>query len=73
MDCKRLNYANFVPCQWALKNAPLAKSSPNRIQLTLLKVGMLIIRNTYRIRSLMSSVCPHHEWFHTVASRLNSL
>lgn len=56
----------------ALEGTPLAKASPNRIRLTLLKIGAVIIRNTRRIRILMSSACPHQELFHTAAYRLNS-
>ena len=56
----------------ALKNTTLAKASPNRIRLTLLKIGAVVIRNTRRIRILMSSACPHQDLFHTVAFRLNS-
>ena len=56
----------------ALANTDLAKASPNRIRLTLLKIGAVIIRNTRRIRILMSSACPHQELFRTAAYRLNS-
>jgi hypothetical protein len=56
----------------ALKDTALAKASPNRIRLTLLKIGAVIIRNTRRIRILMSSACPHQDLFLTVAYRLNS-
>ena len=56
----------------ALKNTALANASPNRIRLTLLKIGAVIIRNTRRIRILMSSACPHQELFRTAAYRLNS-
>jgi hypothetical protein len=56
----------------ALQNTMLAKASPNRIRLTLLKIGAVIIRNTRRIRILMSSACPHQELFRTAAYRLNS-
>ena len=56
----------------ALINTALAKASPNRIRLTLLKIGAVVIRNTRRIRILMSSACPHQELFQTVAFRLNS-
>jgi hypothetical protein len=56
----------------ALKNTALAKASPNRIRLTLLKIGAVVVRNTRRIRLLMSSACPHQDLFRTVAFRLNS-
>ena len=56
----------------ALKNTALAKATPNRIRLTLLKIGAVVIRNTRRIRILLSSACPHQYLFQTVAFRLNS-
>lgn len=56
----------------ALKETALATASPNRIRLTLLKIGAVIIRNTRRIRILMSSACLHQDLFRTVAYRLNS-
>jgi len=56
----------------ALEKTVLAKASPNRIRLTLLKVGAVIIRNTRRIRILMSNACPHQDLFRTIAFRLNS-
>ncbi len=56
----------------ALKNTALAKASPNRIRLTLLRIGAVVIRNTRRIRILMSSAYPHQDLFRTVAFRLNS-
>jgi len=56
----------------ALKNTALAKASPNRIRLTLLKIGAVVMRNTRRVRILMSSACPHQDLFRTVAFRLNS-
>lgn len=39
----------------ALENTVLAKASPNRIRLTLLKIGAVIVRNTRSIGILMSS------------------
>lgn len=56
----------------ALKGTALATASPNRIRLTLLKIGAVIIRNTRRIRILMSSACPHQDLFRTTVFRLNS-
>jgi Transposase DDE domain group 1 len=38
----------------------------------LLKIGAVVIRNTRRIRILLSSACPHQDLFRTVAFRLNS-
>ncbi len=56
----------------ALKNTALAVASPNRIRLTLLRVGAVVLRNTRRIRLLLSSACPHQDLFRTVAWRLDS-
>ncbi len=47
-------------------------ASPNRIRLVLLKVGAVMIRNTRRIRLLMSRSYPHQDLFRTVAWRLDS-
>ena len=56
----------------ALKNTALATASPNRIRLTLLRIGAVVLRNTRRIRLLLSSACPHQDLFRTVAWRLDS-
>ncbi len=56
----------------ALKNTALAVASPNRIRLTLLRIGAVALRNTRRIRLLLSSACPYQELFRTVAWRLDS-
>lgn len=56
----------------ALQQTRLATASPNTIRLTLLKIGAVIIRNTRRIRILLSSACPHQGLFRSVALRLNS-
>ncbi len=44
----------------------------NTLRLTLLKIGAVIIRNTRRIRILLSSACPHQDLFRSVALRLNT-
>ncbi len=41
-------------------------------RLVLLKVGAVVIRNTRRIRLLMSHASPHQDLFRTVALRLDS-
>ena len=56
----------------ALANTALAKASPNRIRLILLKIGAVVIRNTRRIRILMSSACPHQDLFRKVACQLDT-
>lgn len=56
----------------ALQNTRLATASPNTLRLTLLKIGAVVIRNTRRIRLLLSSACPHQDLFRLVARRLNT-
>lgn len=56
----------------ALRNTRLATASPNTLRLTLLKIGAVVIRNTRRIRLLLSSACPHQDLFRLVAQRLNT-
>ncbi|MBR9871447.1 MAG: IS1380 family transposase [Gammaproteobacteria bacterium] len=56
----------------ALQNTSLATAAPNTIRLLLLKIGAVIIRNTRRVRILMSSACPHQDLYRTVALRLNT-
>ena len=56
----------------ALGNTALAVASPNRIRLTLLRIGAVVLRNTRRIRLLLSSACPHQELFRMVAVRLDT-
>jgi len=56
----------------ALKNTLLANASPQRIRLTLLKIGAVILRNTRRIRFMMSSACPYQTLYRQVAHALNS-
>ena len=53
----------------ALEGTVLATTGPNRIRLTLLRTGAVVVRHTRRIRLLLSSTCPHQEeLFHTVAA-----
>ncbi|MAL96176.1 MAG: IS1380 family transposase, partial [Haliea sp.] len=47
-------------------------ASPNTLRLTLLKIGAVILRNTRRIRILLSSACPHQDLFRSIALQLNS-
>jgi hypothetical protein len=56
----------------ALQNTRLATASPHTLRLTLLKIGAVVIRNTRRIRLLLSSACPHQDLFRLVAQRLNT-
>ena len=56
----------------ALGDTDLAHASPDRIRLTLLRIGVVVVRNTRRIRFLLSSTCPHQDLFRAVAWRLDS-
>jgi len=56
----------------SLQNTALEKASPQTLRLTLLKIGAVIIRNTRRIKIMMSSAYPHQDLFRTVALRLNT-
>ena len=56
----------------ALGGTVLATASPNRIRLTLLRVGAVVLRNTRRIRLLLSSACPYQGLFWRVAVRLDT-
>lgn len=56
----------------ALTGTTIARASPQTIRLTLLKIGAVIIRNTRRIKLMMSRACPHQTLFQTVALQLNS-
>ena len=56
----------------ALEGTELAKASPRRIRLVLLKIGATVVRNTRRIRFMMSESYPHQGLFATVAERLDT-
>ena len=55
-----------------LKNTSLERAQVNTIRLQLLKIGAVIIRNTRRIRFLLSSHYPRQTLFMLVARRLQS-
>jgi hypothetical protein len=55
-----------------LKNTSLARAQVNTIRLQLFKIGAVIIRNTRRIRFLLSSHYPRQTLFMLVARRLQS-
>ena len=55
-----------------LRNTELARAQCTTLRLKLLKVGAVIIRNTRRVRFLLSSACPYQDLFRTVATRLNT-
>lgn len=56
----------------ALADTDLARASPNRIRLTVLKIGAVVLRNTRRVRLLMSSAYPHQALFTRIACRLDT-
>ncbi len=53
-----------------LSSTELARSQVNTIRLKLLKIGAVIIRNTRRVRVLLSNNYPHQELFTKVAALL---
>jgi len=54
----------------ALHGTELARAQVGTIRLKLLKIGAVILRNTRRIRFLLSSAYPYQALFLTVAARL---
>ena len=54
----------------ALTGTDLARATCGTIRLKLLKIGAVIIRNTRRVRFLLSSAYPYQYLFRTVAARL---
>jgi len=53
-----------------LYGTQMANARCQSIRLKLLKIGAVIIRNTRRVRLMLSSACPHQQLFITVAARL---
>jgi hypothetical protein len=54
----------------ALKGTELANAYVGTLRLKLLKIGAVILRNTRRVRILLSSAYPHQRLFLQVAARL---
>ena len=54
----------------ALQGTELANAYVGTLRLKLLKVGAIILRNTRRIRFLLSSTCPYQRLFFHAATRL---
>lgn len=54
----------------ALKGTALARAQAGTIRLKLLKIGAVIVRNTRRVRILLSSAYPHRALFLKVTARL---
>jgi len=57
----------------ALKGTELAKAQCHTIRLKLFKIGAIIIRNTRRIKFLLSSACPYQDLFMKISHKLLSL
>ena len=54
----------------ALARTELARACVGTIRLKLLKIGAVIVRNTRRIRLLLSSAYPYKKLFFIAAARL---
>ena len=54
----------------ALAGGELANAHVGTIRLKLLKIGAVVLRNTRRVRLLLSGSCPRQELFHTAAAKL---
>ena len=54
----------------ALKGTELARAQMSTIRLKLLKIGAVMLRNTRRIRFLLSSAYPYQDLFALVVARL---
>jgi len=54
----------------ALQGTELAHAYVGTLRLKLLKIGAVILRNTRRIRFLLSSTCPYQRLFFHVAAKL---
>jgi hypothetical protein len=54
----------------ALHGTELAKAQVSTIRLKLLKIGAVIVKNSRRIRFLLSSAYPYQNLFRLVAQRL---
>ena len=53
-----------------LKGSEHARAQAVTIRLKLFKIGAVIVRNTRRVRFMLSSACPDQDLFHLVAARL---
>ena len=54
----------------ALQGTELARAYVGTVRLKLLKIGAVIVRNTRRVRFLLSSACPDQRLFLHVAAQL---
>jgi hypothetical protein len=53
-----------------LSGSEYARAQAGTIRLKLLKIGAVIVRNTRRVRVMLSSACPDQDLFRLVAARL---
>jgi len=56
----------------ALTGTELAKARCDTIRIKLLKIGACVLRNTRRIRLLLSASYPYRDLFHVAAARLKA-
>ena len=56
--------------RFGLAGTEAARAQVGTIRLRLLKIGAVVIRNTRRVRFLLSSACPDQALFTLVATRL---
>lgn len=56
----------------ALRGSEYARAQAGTIRLKLLKIGAVIVRNTRRVRVMLSSACPDQHLFRLVAVRLDT-
>ncbi|MEJ1359490.1 MAG: transposase, partial [Candidatus Sedimenticola sp. (ex Thyasira tokunagai)] len=54
----------------ALKGTELARGQVGTLRIKLLKIGAVMLRNTRRIRFLLSSAYPYQDLFALVVARL---
>ena len=53
-----------------LKGTDMARAQVATMRLKLLRIGAVIVRNTRRVRFMLSEACPEQEMFGLVAARL---
>ncbi|WP_193063629.1 transposase, partial [Halomonas casei] len=63
-------YTLFERLRTYLKHTPFARMSPSNLRLKLIKVGAVILRNTRRIRVLMSDSYPYKTALSDLVRRL---
>mgnify|MGYP001815772699 CR=1 FL=1 len=62
--------STFATVRLRLKDTELAQAFVGTLRLKLLKISAVILRNTWRIRFLLSSACPYQQLFFLVATTL---